>query len=203
MTARAEVRERHTAFLRTAFVLAGLIHVVIFAFWPEYVPSVYELPAAAMEWWEIEPERIIPPVPKETEPPDIPVQIAAGDDVDDDVTIPRTLVDYRDFLHRPVVAPPPPDSFIPFDTPPKLEVSAEPVYPELARRAEVEGMVVVLVTIDESGRVISAEVATSDSSVFDEAALAAAYKFVFRPALQRDIPVKAKIAVRFRFSLTG
>lgn len=202
MTTRAEVREKHTAFLRTAIVLAVFIHVMIFAFWPEYVPSVYELPAA-MEWWEVEYERIIPAVPKETEPPEIPVQIAAGDNVDDEETIPETLVDYRDFLHRPVVAPPPPDSFIPFDTPPELVASAEPVYPELARRAEVEGMVVVLVTIDETGKVIDAEVATSDSSVFDEAALAAAYKFVFRPALQRDIPVRAKIAVRFRFSLTG
>ncbi|MFH1311958.1 MAG: TonB family protein [Candidatus Eisenbacteria bacterium] len=203
MTARAEVREKHTAFLRTAFVLAGLIHVVIFAFWPEYVPSVYQLPEIVIpEWLEIEPERVIPPIPKETEPPDIPVRIAASDDVDDDETIPHTLVDSKDFIHRPVVAPPQPDSFIPFDTPPELMTSAEPVYPELARRAEVEGMVVVLVTIDESGRVIGAEVATSDSSVFDEAALAAAYKFAFRPALQRDIPVKARIAIRFRFSLT-
>jgi protein TonB len=154
-----------------------------------------------MEWWEIEPERVIPPAPKETEPPEVPVQIAASDDVDDDVTMPRTLVDYSDFLHRPVTPPAPPDSFIAFDTPPKRLVIAEPEYPEIARRAEVEGMVTVLVTIDEAGRVIDAEIASSDSAVFNQAAIEAAYKFVFKPAYQRDIPVKAKIAIRFRFSL--
>ena len=202
VTARVIPRQRHTPFLRTALVLAALLHVVIFAFWPENVPSVYQLPEVPVPVLvDLVPEREIPPVPRETEPPEVPVQIAASDDVDDNVTMPRTLVDRADFLHRPVTPPAPPDSFIAFDTPPERLVTAEPEYPELARRAEVEGMVTVLVTIDEAGRVINAEIASSDSAVFNQAAIEAAYKFVFKPAYQRDIPVKAKIAIRFRFSL--
>jgi protein TonB len=203
VTARVELRQRHTTFLAAGFALAALLHAVMFAFWPQYVPSVYRLPEVTIPVWvDIEPERVIPPVPKKTEPPEVPVAIAASDDVDDNETMPRTLLDYEDFLHRPPTPPAPPDSFRAFDTPPQLLASAEPVYPELARRAEVEGMVIVLVTIDEGGRVIDAEIASSDSAVFDQAALEAAYKFVFKPAYQRDIPVKARIAIRFRFSLT-
>jgi len=203
VTARVEVRERHTTFLAAGFILAALLHAVMFAFWPDYVPSVYRLPEVTIpEWVDIEPERVIPQAPKETEPPEVPVQIAASDDVDDNVTMPRTLVDYADFLNRPITPPAEHDIFRAFDTPPELLASAEPVYPELARRAEVEGRVTVLVTIDEGGRVIDAEIASSEAAVFNDAALEAAYRFLFTPALQRDIPVKAKIALRFHFSLT-
>jgi protein TonB len=203
MTASVELRARHESFLRVAFLCAALIHVVIFVFWPKYVPSVYRLTVVKIpEWIDIEPERVIPPAPKETELPKVAVKIEASDDVNDDETVPPTSLDYEDLARVPTEPPALREDFVAFDTPPTLRTSVKPVYPEIARRAEVEGSVTVLVTIDESGRVIDAQIAKSDASVFDEAALEAAYKFVFWPALQRDIPVKARIALPFKFSLT-
>jgi protein TonB len=203
MTASAEFRAGHASFLRIGFVCAVLIHVVIFAFWPEYVPSVYELREVTIpEWIDIEPERVIPPVPKEAEPPKVAVKIEASDEVPDDETVPPTSLDYKDLARVPVQPPAVREEFIAFDTPPKVRSSVKPVYPELARRAEVEGRVTVLVTIDETGTVIDARIASSDASVLDQAALDAAFKHVFWPARQREIPVKARIALRFRFSLT-
>jgi protein TonB len=92
--------------------------------------------------------------------------------------------------------------FFAFDTYPVVTQSAKPRYPELARKAEVEGVVVVMVTIDESGKVISAWIAESSAEVLNESAIEAAYKFRFTPAKQRDVPVKATISIPFRFSLT-
>ena len=77
-------------------------------------------------------------------------------------------------------------------------------YPELARQAEAEGVVNLLVTIDESGRVIAAKVQTSDAiESLEKAAIAAAMKWLFKPAKQRDKPVKVRIIIPFRFSLNG
>jgi protein TonB len=92
--------------------------------------------------------------------------------------------------------------FFAFDTYPVVRVNAEPKYPEMARKAEVEGTVMVMVTIDEQGNVLSAWVAESSAEVLNEAAIEAAYKFKFSPAKQRDVPVKATISIPFRFSLT-
>jgi len=92
--------------------------------------------------------------------------------------------------------------FFAFDTYPVPIESAKPKYPELARKAEVEGMVTVTVTIDESGRVINAWIAHSDTPILNDSAIEAAYKFKFSPAKQRDVPVKATISIPFRFSLT-
>ena len=92
--------------------------------------------------------------------------------------------------------------FFAFDTYPIVTKSATPKYPDMARKAEVEGTVVVMVTIDEAGNVMRAWVAESSADILNESAIAAAYKFKFTPAKQRDVPVKATISIPFRFSLT-
>jgi TonB family protein len=59
----------------------------------------------------------------------------------------------------------------------------------------------VLVSIDEAGRVIEARIGHSDAEVLNQAAIDAALKYVFRPAEQNGIPVKATISMTFRFVL--
>jgi protein TonB len=110
-------------------------------------------------------------------------------------------VDPKEFLKLRVPPPRDPERFVAFDEPPRVVRAAEPVYPELARQAEIEGTVEVFVTIDETGRVIDAVVARSDVDILNQAAIDAAFKFVFTPALQRDVPVKARIMIPFKFAL--
>lgn len=76
------------------------------------------------------------------------------------------------------------------------------LYPDLARQAELEGVVVLKVGIDEFGHVKEALVLESVSGL-DEAALDAICKWRFQPARQRDVPVPAWLVVPIRFSLRG
>ena len=97
-----------------------------------------------------------------------------------------------------------PDDFVAFDSPPRLVHAEQPEYPDLARQAEAEGTVMIEVTIDENGRVIAARVFSSDTiEALESAALAAALKFLFEPAKQRDVPVKCRIHIPFGFGLGG
>lgn len=202
MSASTALKARHSMYLCIGLGCAIIIHVLAFALWPEYAPSVYRLPSDIIKVLPPPPEFEIPPPPGEIEPPRRPVEIDPTDDPDEDDTIAPTLHDgYRDL---PLVPPPPPpvgDSFFAFDKSPELIEAAKPEYPDIARKAGVEGRVVVWVLIDEAGKVVSAEIASSDAAILNQACLDAAYRHRFLPAYQRDVAVKSKISLRFRFVL--
>lgn len=202
MTANAEFKKKYKKYLEMGFLGAILVHAVAFAFWPEYVPGVYKLREERIEVVEVPPEIEIPPPPEEIVRPEVAVEIEASDDVSEEETIAPTFLDAENLPPAPPPPPPEPEMFFAFDTYPQVLESADPVYPDLAISAEVEGIVVVMVTIDESGRVISAWVGQSEAEILNNAAIAAAYKFRFSPAKQRDVPVKATISIPFRFTLT-
>ena len=85
--------------------------------------------------------------------------------------------------------------------PPELTHFEQVAYPAEAAEQRLEGNVVLLLDIDESGRVTGATVKESAGHGFDQAAQGAALKFVFRPALRRDQPVKSRILYRYSFHL--
>lgn len=82
---------------------------------------------------------------------------------------------------------------------PKLIKSVNPVYPELARNAGIEGKVIVSAVVDEEGNVIKAEIVSSTNSIFNEPALKAAYQYKFSPAMMKDKKVKVKVIIPFNF----
>ncbi|MEJ2055699.1 MAG: energy transducer TonB, partial [Calditrichaceae bacterium] len=75
-----------------------------------------------------------------------------------------------------------------------------PKYPDLARKAGIEGIVVITVTIGKDGKVEDAKVFKS-LPMLDEAALKAAKKCTFKPAKQRDKTVRVKMNIPFHFRL--
>jgi protein TonB len=204
MTPCCTLRTSHANSLYIAFLIAILIHAAAFALWPEYVPKPYRLREVKItKWFDIPPDIRVPPPPPPVKPPDIPVAIEPSDDPGADETIDPTVFGLDDPL------PPLPREpgggqreFMHFEMPPRLVSGAVPEYPELARKAEVEGVVVVHVTVGEAGRVIDAWIASSQAEILNDSAVEAAYKYVFDPALQNDVPVKATICLSFRFSLT-
>jgi TonB family protein len=76
-----------------------------------------------------------------------------------------------------------------------------PVYPELARLAQIEGKVVVRVTVGASGKVEDAIVVSGAHDLLDQAALEAARCCVFKPALQHGMPVATWVHLPFHFKL--
>ena len=90
--------------------------------------------------------------------------------------------------------------------PPQFRVRYKPPYPEAARAQRLEGTVLLLVSIDASGRVTSASVQSGcGHAVLDLAALAAVRSWRFDPARQAGLPVasQVQVPVRFRFEERG
>ena len=74
-------------------------------------------------------------------------------------------------------------------------------YPEAARRAGVEGTVIVRATIAADGSVATAEVLQSVHPLLDAEALAAVRRARFEPAAKDGRPVAAEIGAPFLFGL--
>ncbi|MEO0216989.1 MAG: TonB family protein [candidate division WOR-3 bacterium] len=84
---------------------------------------------------------------------------------------------------------------------PQIVKAVQPEYPDLAKKAGIEGRVVVSVIVDENGNVINAEIISSTNSIFNEPALKAAYKYKFSPAMMKDKKVKVKVLIPFNFTV--
>lgn len=150
-----------------------------------------------------------------TDPPERPplkrpeVPIATEDeDVPDDVTIADTELDFD----APVVDIPPPlqkndveveEEILEFwivEQKPELIKFVNPVYPEMARRAGLQGQVLVAFIVTREGRVIEPRV-LKGPEIFRAAALEAVRQFQFKPAMQNDRGVAVRMTIPIRFSL--
>ena len=95
---------------------------------------------------------------------------------------------------------PNPDDFVAFEDAPVLISMPPPVYPEMARQAEVEGTVQVRLLVAKDGKVKDA-IVTEGVTMLNDAAIEAAKKAVFKPALQQHRPVEVWVQVPMRFTL--
>ena len=76
----------------------------------------------------------------------------------------------------------------------------EPVYPPLAKAAQVSGSVVVEMTVDETGNVVSTR-AISGHPLLKDSAITAAREWVFTPTELQGVPVKVIGTITFNFTL--
>ena len=149
--------------------------------------------------------------PDKVPPPSRPVMPEPTDDplVPDNVTIPETGSFFTEIKEPPL----PPDVSnepVPFIS---VDVKPQPiggyaafvrnlVYPEIARKAGVEGQVIVKCLLDEQGNVIRAEIVKSlGNNGCDEAALAAVRTVKWTPAMQRDQAVRVWVNIPIMFKL--
>jgi periplasmic protein TonB len=86
------------------------------------------------------------------------------------------------------------------DEPPEPLTRVAPTYPPEARRAGIEGTVVVQALIGRDGLVKGTRIVKS-APLFDEAALAAIEQWTFEPAQSDGEPVAVWVAVPIRFKL--
>ena len=144
-----------------------------------------------------------PPPPK----PSIPIP-TESEDVPEDLTIDETALDLSDIPPPP----PPPDEegdmiFVAFDEPPTpiggfMAIQKALKYPEIARKAGIEGRVTVHVLVSEKGEVVRTKILQSlGHTGCDDAAVNAIKKVRWNPAMQRDKPVKVWVAIPVIFRL--
>jgi len=154
---------------------------------------------------QTEQEKLPPPPAR----PAVPIE-SESDEIPDDETIEITDLDLTELPPPP--PPPPTDDeaatiFVPYDDPPQpiggfAAIQKNLVYPEIARKAGVEGKVTVHVQIDEKGNVVNTKILQSlGNNGCDEAAVAAIKSVKWKPAMQRDRPVKVWVAIPVLFKL--
>jgi protein TonB len=97
---------------------------------------------------------------------------------------------------------PPPD-FVPVEKQPQPIPgnNPAPTYPEIARRAGVEGTVWVKIWVDKEGKPKKAQILKSDAELFNQPAIEAAMKWKFTPAIMNNGPVAVWVSIPFRFKL--
>ena len=85
---------------------------------------------------------------------------------------------------------------------PQVLYKTLPDYPSAARKANVEGVTIVRVTIGVNGTAVNAEVASSSgNSSLDEAAVNCVYNWGFVPAKQNGVPIEVAANVSVTFKL--
>jgi len=201
----AKFKKGYNKYLRNALFGAIVIHFLIFYFSPQFEFKPYVLREEYFEAIELPEQFDIPPPPQEVAQPAIPMEAAEGEEVDEEADIAPTTFDDIESLPPP---PPPPSEqaqeFYAFDEPPVLVKYVSPKYPDLARQAGIEGTVLLSVLVGEDGKVVSARVLQSDvTPAMEKNAIQAVKQFLFKPAKQRTVPVKATMMVPIRFKLHG
>lgn len=98
-------------------------------------------------------------------------------------------------------ADPPAEELPPLVKEPQLLEFVQAPYPEEAKAAGLEGQVLLLIEIDETGAVTHVEALAPIGNGFDEAAMEAAWKFRFSPAEDATGPVPVAIEFAYGFVL--
>ncbi|MGK3959059.1 TonB family protein [Sorangium sp. So ce118] len=83
---------------------------------------------------------------------------------------------------------------------PQILEHVDPVYPPERLAEGVDTTVTLFVTVEKDGTVSDAVVAESGGAGFDEAAMSAARRWRFSPAMRGGAPVRARIRVPFHFA---
>lgn len=100
---------------------------------------------------------------------------------------------------------PEPDEFIAVEKEPGVDLAklqSLVTYPELARRAGVEGTVIVRVLVAKDGSVTRMLIEYSDNKLLDQAAEEAIRKYGrFTPAIQNGQPIACWVSIPIRFKL--
>lgn len=96
------------------------------------------------------------------------------------------------------------DEFIPVEKEPYIdlnELQKKIQYPEIARRAGIEGKVLIRVLVDKDGKPKKQRVEYSDNEQLNDAAVKAVMSSVFTPAIQNDRPVTCWVTIPVTFRL--
>ncbi len=98
---------------------------------------------------------------------------------------------------------PTPDEFVAVQEMPTYIKKVEPDYPQVAQLTNREATVWVKALVDKEGKVREARVAKSSGMNvgFDEAALEAAYKNIYKPAIQNGKPIAVWVTYPVEFKL--
>lgn len=208
-----DLRKDYQITLQSSLVVALLLGVILFKV---ELPQGEGFQIDEIERDELELEDIIQTEIIETPPPPPrpPVPIEVPDDaiIDDDLLDMDAFLDMDAGFDAPPPPPPPDDEdedeiFVVVENMPEMVGGQAALYdalryPDMARRAGIEGRVIIQFVVNEQGQVTSPQVVRSaGAGGLDEAALDAIRKMSFTPGMQRGRPVRVQMTQPVIFRL--
>jgi protein TonB len=202
-----DLKAKYQKTFELALIISLTLLIVAFKFFPD-VGGPKKIITQQQEIVDVEDIDITKQENRPPPPPRPPIPIEApSDEALDDVTIQDTEIK----LTEDVPPPPPREEeeeiyFVAVEDLPEPiggigAIQALVVYPEIAKRAGVEGTVYVEAFVDENGNVTRTTVVKGIGAGCDEAAMAAVQKVKFKPGKQRGKPVKVRMSIPIRFKL--
>jgi protein TonB len=210
-SAKADLKKTYNITLQSGliaslFIIIILVRINLYSE-PPTPPPIEIQEEVVMEDIEITKQIETPPPPPR---PPVPVEVPNDQLIEDDVVD----LDLDFDLDGPMDLPPPPppaddddeDFFI------VVEQMPEPIggiaavqklvkYPEMARRAGIEGRVTIQFVVSETGEIENPVVMRGIGGGCDEAALEAVKKAKFTPGMQRGRPVRVQFSLPIFFRL--
>jgi protein TonB len=160
------------------------------------------------------PERAAPsvgvptPVPDEEAPEE--VEVATLDDLAA-MAAPAPVMDLDDVGDKDIIIEdledllPSPDEFVAYEEAPEKIEEGKLEFPEMARRAGIEGVVWIQALVDKDGKVRDVIIARESgaNAGFEEAAIKQAYATTWKPAISNGQPVAVWVTYKVVFKLKG
>lgn len=209
----ADLRLKYNIHLQIGFIISITLFITIFNI---RIPTKAPATILIEEQEEIFIEEVIQTKQIETPPPPprppVPVEVPNDEIIEDEIIDLDTELD----LDGPLDLPPPPppkseetqdDFFVVVEQMPQLigglaSLQKKVKYPEMARRAAIEGRVTIQFIVNEQGEVENPRVIRGIGGGCDEEALKAVMTARFKPGMQRGRPVKVQysLPIVFRFA---
>ena len=206
------LRKYHTLLLQVGYILAllvliGLVRINIYSAPP--APIVIEMQEEIIMEEVIQTKQIETPPPPPRPP--VPVEVPNDEIIEDEILDLDTELDLGHMFELP--PPPPPrndepedDFFVVVENMPQLvgglaALQRKVSYPEIARRAGIEGRVTIQFIVNEKGQVENPRVIRGIGGGCDEEALKAVKTARFTPGMQRGRPVKVQYSLPIVFRL--
>ncbi len=191
-------------YLRAGLLASLIIFILAFLFVPYAEPEAYKLKREIVTMVE----EITAQMEKFEEPPPLErpkVAVEAESEVAEEELVETiAATEFEEDLIRTMPTGPEIE-IVPYykvEVKPKPIYQQKPRYPDLARRAGIEGQAVVKALVDIDGSVMDVQILkSSGNQMLDEAALSAARRWRFSPAKQRDKFVRVYVSIPINFRL--
>ena len=203
-------------FTRIAFVVAAIVHVGLFALkFPEL--AAQDADKRKQKVYVVQQVRFRPPPPEQKQEipkarakkvpipdptPDEPEPIRLEEEIEEQIELPTD-----DIIFGIPEGPPPSEPSGPIhvggDMNPPVKINApQPQYTEIARKARIQGVVIVQAIIDKEGNVTSVKLLKGLPMGLDTAAVDAIKRWRFKPATLADgRPVAVYYTLTVNFQL--
>jgi TonB family protein len=202
--------------MRWAIVFALVFHLIVLAIHLPELTSAAPTEVDKQKVYVVQQVRFRPPPPQQQQEipkprakkvpipdptPDEPEPIRPPEEIRPEIDLPET-----DIIFEIPKGPPEPESNEPIRVggdvaAPKKLHHVDPRYTEIARKARVEGVVIVEAIIDRQGNVTEVKVLKSLPMGLDQSAVEAIQKWRFEPSMLNGKPVPVRYNLTVNFTL--